>query len=61
MKPITELIKEKPWVGWTLFISTAVIVFLIGLFASSIVERRSETFTLQNVKPIADLGRELSA
>ncbi len=54
MKPITELIKEKPWVGWTLFISTAVIVFLIGLFASSIVERRSETFTLQNVKPIAD-------
>lgn len=54
MKPIKELLKEKPWLGWLLFVGTVVVVFLLGLFASSIVERRSESFTLQLVKPIAD-------
>ncbi|MBM4170918.1 MAG: ammonia-forming cytochrome c nitrite reductase [Ignavibacteria bacterium] len=54
MKPINELIKEKPWVGWVLFLLTIVIVFLLGLLASSIVERRGESFTLQTVKPISD-------
>lgn len=42
MKPISERIKEKPWLGWVLFFSTMVVVFLLGLLASSIVERRSE-------------------
>ncbi len=42
MKPITEIVKEKPWMGWLLFISTLVIVFLLGLLASSIIERRAE-------------------
>ena len=37
-----------------LFLLTVVIVFLIGLFASSILERRSETATIQMVKPIAE-------
>ena len=54
MKPISEVIKNKPWLGWLLFFGTAVIVFLIGLFASSIIERRSESATLQMVKPIND-------
>lgn len=54
MKPIENLIKEKPWLSWVLFISTVVIVFLLGLFASSIIERRNESFTLQRVKPIAE-------
>jgi len=54
MKPIRELIKDKPWAGWLLFTITAVIVFLLGLFASSIVERRSESVMLQQVKPIAE-------
>jgi len=54
MKPIRELIKDKPWAGWLLFTLTAVIVFLLGLFASSIVERRSESMMLQQVKPIAE-------
>lgn len=45
--------KRKPWINWLLFIGTAVVVFLLGLFASSIVERRSETmFTMQMVKDI---------
>ncbi|KAF0150802.1 MAG: cytochrome c nitrite reductase catalytic subunit NrfA [Ignavibacteria bacterium] len=54
MKTIQERIKEKPILGWVLFGATVVIVFLVGLFASSIVERRGESFTLQQVKPIAE-------
>ena len=42
MKPISETIKQKPWLGWLLFFSTIVIVFLLGLLASTIVERRAE-------------------
>ncbi|PLX14472.1 MAG: ammonia-forming cytochrome c nitrite reductase [Marinilabiliales bacterium] len=42
MKPISDQIKEKPWKGWVLFITTIVIVFFIGLLASSIIERRTE-------------------
>ena len=54
MKPINELIKNKPWLGWLLFFATAIVVFLVGLFASSIIERRSESATLQVVKPIKE-------
>ncbi len=43
MKPLNEKIKEKPVYGWLLFIFTLVVVFLLGLLASSIVERRAES------------------
>jgi nitrite reductase (cytochrome c-552) len=39
---LAELIRNRPWIGWALFLGTAVIVFLIGLLGASIVERRSE-------------------
>ncbi len=42
MKPIKDIISEKPWFGWLLFLASALIVFLLGLLASSIIERRSE-------------------
>jgi nitrite reductase (cytochrome c-552) len=42
MKSIQEWIKEKPWLGWVIFIITVGVVFLLGMLASSIVERRSE-------------------
>ena len=42
MKPIREQVREKPWLGWLLFFATLVIVFLLGLLASAIVERRAE-------------------
>lgn len=55
MKKITDLIQRKPWVGWVLYIFTIVIVFLVGLFGSSIIERRQESSLLyQQVKPIAE-------
>ena len=55
MRPFSDIIKQKPWIDWMLFFATVVIVFLIGLFASSIIERRSESvYALQMVKPIKD-------
>ena len=55
MKSIQETIKNKPIIGWLLFFGTVVIVFLIGLFTSSVLERRSEgANTLQILKPLAE-------
>ena len=42
MKTISDKIKDKPWLGWALFLGTAVVVFLLGMLASSIIERRAE-------------------
>lgn len=42
MKTIGKLVEKRPWLGWALFFGTVVIVFLLGLLASSIVERRAE-------------------
>lgn len=42
MKSVRELVNTKPWFAWVLFLSTLVVVFLLGLLASSIVERRAE-------------------
>jgi nitrite reductase (cytochrome c-552) len=56
MKSISDLIKSKPWFGWVLYIFTIIIVFLISLFASSIIERRTEANLVQQVvTPIADM------
>lgn len=43
MRPISEVIKEKPWLGWLIFFATVVVVFILGLFASTIIERRAES------------------
>ncbi|MGE5424636.1 MAG: ammonia-forming cytochrome c nitrite reductase subunit c552, partial [Syntrophothermus sp.] len=34
--------KRKPWVNWALFAGTMVLVFLLGLLASSIITRKAE-------------------
>ncbi len=39
---IAEVVQTRPWVGWLLFLATAVLVFLIGLFGATIIERRTE-------------------
>jgi nitrite reductase (cytochrome c-552) len=38
-----KTIKRAPWINWALFFGTMVIVFLLGLLASSITERKAET------------------
>ncbi|MCL3779998.1 ammonia-forming cytochrome c nitrite reductase [Prolixibacteraceae bacterium JC049] len=42
MKPINQIIQKRPWVAWILFLVTMLVVFLLGLLASSITERRAE-------------------
>jgi nitrite reductase (cytochrome c-552) len=54
MRRISEIVSERPWVGWALFIGTLVAVFLIGLLGASIIERRQEAFITQQVKPLPE-------
>ena len=42
MRSIQEILKERPWLGWVIFAATTGIVFLLGMLASSIMERRAE-------------------
>jgi nitrite reductase (cytochrome c-552) len=42
--------KLKSWQGWTLFAATLVIVFILGMIAASITERRAEVATIFNNK-----------
>lgn len=42
MKSMSEMIRQKPWRGWVFFLGTMLVVFFLGLLASSIVERRAE-------------------
>jgi len=51
---IMDIVQEKPWLGWAIFLGTVVLVFLIGLFGATIIERRGETHLVLQVKPIAE-------
>jgi nitrite reductase (cytochrome c-552) len=42
MRPVSQLIENRPWLAWLIFFATIIVVFLIGLLASSVVERRAE-------------------
>ncbi|MDY0104342.1 MAG: ammonia-forming cytochrome c nitrite reductase [Lentimicrobium sp.] len=47
--------KRKSWVNWLLFLATVIVVFVLGLLASSVIERRSEAkLYFQTVKEIPD-------
>ncbi|MGC9354615.1 MAG: ammonia-forming cytochrome c nitrite reductase [Mariniphaga sp.] len=37
-----KITEKRPWLAWVLFFATIIVVFLLGLLASSIVERRME-------------------
>ncbi|MDP4191065.1 MAG: ammonia-forming cytochrome c nitrite reductase [Bacteroidota bacterium] len=53
MRRIRDVITEKPWLAWVLFFATFIVVFLVGLFGASIIERRSETqYLFKATKPI---------
>lgn len=55
MKKLEEIIQAKPWVAWVLFFGTLVVVFLLGVFGASIMERRYEAkLQFQLVKPLAN-------
>ena len=42
MRSVQEILKHKPWMGWLIFAATALLVFLLGMLASSVMERRAE-------------------
>lgn len=42
MISLREKLKEKPWLGWIIFLLTVFVVFMLGMLASSIVQRRAE-------------------
>ena len=54
MKNIVDIVKEKAWIAWLIFFVTLIITFVLGLLASSIMERRAETEILFQVKTKID-------
>ncbi len=58
MAKLSETIKNKPIIGWAIFFVVMVVVFLLGLFAASVTERRAEIATLFNNKKIDLQGIE---
>ncbi len=47
--------KRKSWKNWLLFLATVIVVFVLGLLASSVIERRSEAkLYFQTVREIPD-------
>ncbi len=55
-KKLAELISRKPSVGWAIFAIVMVGVFILGLLAASITERRAEVATLYANKVIEITG-----
>ncbi len=52
---LRKLIEKKPWAGWVLFLGTTGIVFVLGIFAASIIQRRTEA-TMLNI-PLYNLDK----
>ena len=48
----------KPWVGWLLFFVTVGVVFLLGMLAASITQRRAEIASVRNNRVIEITGIE---
>ncbi len=51
-KKLAEAIKRKPMIGWGIFTVVMIGVFVLGLLAASITERRAEIVTLFNNKKV---------
>jgi nitrite reductase (cytochrome c-552) len=56
IKKISEAIKKRPIIGWGIFVTVMVMVFLLGLLAASITERRAEIATLYSNKKVEIKG-----
>lgn len=50
--------KLKSWQGWLLFLGTMAVVFVLGILAASITERRAEIASVFNNKKIEIVGIE---
>lgn len=55
MARLSDIVSQRPWVGWVLFLATLLIVFLVGLLGATIVERRTEAqLTGVQFRPLPD-------
>lgn len=57
-KKLSEAIKRRPIIGWGILVAVMVIVFMLGLLAASITERRAEIATLFNNVKVQITGLE---
>ena len=55
---LSDKIRQNPAIGWGIFAATMVVVFLLGLLAASVTERRAEIVTLYNNKKVELAGIE---
>ncbi len=53
---LSDRIRQKPALGWGIFVVALVVVFLLGLLAASITERRAEIATIYNNKKVEITG-----
>lgn len=58
LRKLSEAIKRKPIIGWGLFAVVMIGVFLLGLLAASVTERRAEIATIFNNKKVDIQGIE---
>ncbi|MFR9554765.1 MAG: ammonia-forming cytochrome c nitrite reductase [Rikenellaceae bacterium] len=58
LKKLAELIARKPQIGWAIFAVVMVGVFVLGLLAASVTERRAEIATLYANKVVEISGIE---
>lgn len=52
MKNISEITEKRPALAWLLFFATIIVVFALGLLASSIIERRTEALYVNVPKTV---------
>ena len=57
-KKLSEAIRRKPIIGWGILGAVMVCVFLLGLLAASVTERRAEIATLYNNVKVKITGIE---
>lgn len=50
--------KIKSWQGWLLFLGTMVVIFILGMLASSVMERKAEVASVFNNKKVDIKGIE---
>ena len=58
IEKLTEKIKNKPIIGWGIFFAAMAIVFVLGILAASITERRAEKAALFHNKKVEITGIE---
>src|SRR5574344_1616086 len=58
MKKLIDTIQKKPLYGWLLFGAISIGIFILGLLAASITERRAEIVSVFNNKKVEIIGIE---